>query len=189
MIEGTGLGLALSKHLIEELGGSIGVESEEGRGSCFWFELPRIAGPLEELASPTSYPPAIVAAEWQASVLLIEDNLTNVRLIERVLTQRPGVELLATQKGGLGLELAHQHPIDLILLDLHLPDMSGEEVFRRLALDPVTQHIPVVILSADARPQQHEHLLSQGVTDYLTKPLDVHELLSVLDRLHSNDQA
>jgi CheY-like chemotaxis protein len=114
-------------------------------------------------------------------VLYIEDNLSNLQLVERVLSRRPGVRLISAMRPQLGLELAAEHHPDLILLDLHLPDMPGQEVFRRLQGEPRTAQVPVVILSADARPTLIEQLLAQGVRAFLTKPLDVKELLELLD--------
>jgi CheY-like chemotaxis protein len=115
-------------------------------------------------------------------VLLIEDNNANVKLLEQILESRPGVRLLCAGQGGLGLEMAREHRPDLILLDLHLPDMHGGDVLRRLLEDECTADLPVVILSADATPGQTERLLAAGARDYLTKPLDIRRFLAVLDQ-------
>jgi CheY-like chemotaxis protein len=114
-------------------------------------------------------------------VLYIEDNLSNLQLVERVLSRRPGVELISAMRPQLGLELAAEHHPDLILLDLHLPDMPGQEVYRRLRAEPRTADVPVVVLSADARPTLIKELLGKGVRAFLTKPLDVKELLELMD--------
>jgi CheY-like chemotaxis protein len=114
-------------------------------------------------------------------VLYIEDNLANLRLLERITEHRPGIRLLSALQGTLGLELAAQHHPDLILLDLHLPDLAGEEVLQRLRADPRTQHIPVVIVSADATERQIRRLRVVGADDYLTKPLDVGRVIAVFD--------
>jgi len=106
---------------------------------------------------------------------------TPLRLVERILGRRPGVRLISAMRPELGLELAGEHRPDLILLDLHLPDMPGETVLRRLQANPKTAGIPVVVLSADARPGLIQRLLEQGVRSFLTKPLAVKELLEVLD--------
>jgi CheY-like chemotaxis protein len=116
-------------------------------------------------------------------VLCIEDNLPNLRLVEGVLAHRPAVKLLSAMQGGLGLELAKEHRPSLILLDLQLPDIPGTEVLRRLQRDPRTRQIPVVVLSADATPGQTKRLLADGAREFLTKPLDVKELLRVLDEI------
>ena len=115
------------------------------------------------------------------TVLYIEDNLSNLQLVERVLSRRPGVRLISAMRPQLGLELAAEHDPDLILLDLHLPDMPGQEVLRRLQAEPRTAQVPVVILSADARPSLINELLAQGVRAFMTKPLDVKELLGLVD--------
>ena len=115
------------------------------------------------------------------TVLYIEDNLSNLQLVERILSRRPGVRLISAMRPQLGLELAAEHDPDLILLDLHLPDMPGQEVLRRLRAEPRTARVPVVILSADARPSLIQELLDRGVRAFLPKPLDVHELLGLVD--------
>jgi CheY-like chemotaxis protein len=117
------------------------------------------------------------------TVLCIEDNLSNLQLIERVLGRRPGVKLISAMRPQLGLDLAIQHQPDLVLLDLQLPDMPGTEVLRRLRADPATASIPVVILTADARPGLRTRLLDQGARAMLTKPLNVKELLGLLDAI------
>jgi CheY-like chemotaxis protein len=114
-------------------------------------------------------------------VLYIEDNLSNLRLTEQILSHRPGIRLLSAMQGQLGLELARAHTPDLILLDLQLPDLTGVEVLRRLREEPRTEHIPIIVVSADATPGQMARLRAAGAHDYLTKPLQVRKLLAVLD--------
>jgi PAS domain S-box-containing protein len=180
--EGTGIGLALSKNLAEAMGGTLGVASSLGQGSTFSFELPRVEGPVqryERLNGGTQ--PAAEPAAARHVLLHIEDNLSNLTLVERVLAQRPGIEVVAAMQGRLGLELAREHHPVLVLLDLHLPDMDGEQVLQRLREDPVTASIPVVIVSADATPGRVQRLVSAGAVGYLTKPIDVRELLRLLD--------
>jgi signal transduction histidine kinase/CheY-like chemotaxis protein len=183
-VEGTGLGLALSKSLVEAMGGTMHVQSRAGTGSTFSVELLVVAGPLETAAVPAvaSEPPAGAGAGHSPrTILYVEDNLSNLRLVESVLRLRPGIAVLSAMQGRVGLELARDHRPDLILLDRHLPDMSGDEVFARLRADPRTRDIPVVILSADAIPGGARRLLEAGVRAYLTKPLDVHALLAAVD--------
>jgi signal transduction histidine kinase/ActR/RegA family two-component response regulator len=184
-VEGAGLGLPLSRRLAEAMGGTLAVETEVGQGSRFWVELPLAEGPVQradrqhELAAPAAPPDPPPSAPL--TVLYIEDNLSNLQLVERVLSRRPGVRLISAMRPQLGLELAAEHHPDLILLDLHLPDMPGQEVLRRLQAEPQTAQVPVVVLSADARPSLIEDLLAQGVRAFLTKPLDVKELLELLN--------
>ena len=186
-VEGTGVGLALSRRLAEAMGGTLEADSVYGHGSRFWIELPLTEGPVERyerLHGVDHEPPSAGETEPSArnKVLYIEDNLSNMRLIERVLERRDDVELLPAMQGRIGLSLAKEHVPAIILLDLHLPDISGEQVLEELRSDPATATIPVVILSADATPHQIERLLAAGATAYLTKPLDVRQLLAVLSR-------
>lgn len=189
-VEGTGLGLALSKALVEHMGGRIGVDSEPGR-TAFWVELPAAGSPAlgdhrPEAASPSTArlaPAAVAGGEAAGTVLCIEDNLSNIRLVERALALRPGVRLLPAMLGRLGLDLARRHRPDLVLVDLHLPDVAGEEVIGRLRTDPATRDIPIVVLSADATPGQVERLLASGARAYLTKPFDLGEFLALVDDL------
>ncbi len=184
-IEGTGIGLALSRRLTEVMGGTLGVESTVGRGSTFWVDFPVVEGPVERVERLGGLGgPAEIGRPGldRPAVLHIEDNLSNIQLIERVLAQRPGVNLIPAMQGRLGVDLARQHQPALILLDLNLADIPGEEVLHLLRDDPVTAHIPVVIVSADAMPRQVQRLLAGGATAYLTKPIDVRQLLELIDR-------
>jgi len=119
------------------------------------------------------------------TVLYVEDNPTNVLLVERVLALRPAVQLLVATRGEAGFGLALSGRPDLILLDLHLPDMSGEDLLSRLQAEPITQHIPVVVVSADAMADNIARLRAAGAVDYLTKPFDLGELLAVVDEVPS----
>ncbi len=182
-IEGTGIGLALSKRLVEVMDGQIGVWSTPGQGSTFWIELPLVPNPLHsaiEMPEPSALQTMIAPEGEPKTVLYIEDNLANVRLIEMLLEARPNVRLLTAMQGSTGLDLAFEHSPDLILLDLHLPDINGDEVLRRLQANTVTRSTPVVMISADATLGQIERLLAAGAKTYLTKPLNVKEFLSVL---------
>ena len=181
-VEGTGLGLALSKALAEAMGGTLGVESEVDRGSTFWVELARSEAPAETEAPVRARPDTSARDSGvTGTVLYIEDNISNRRLMERLLAHRPGVRLIEAPEGQAGLDLARAERPDLILLDLHLPDMSGDDVLRRLWEDARTRAIPVAVLSADATSAQMKRLLAAGATAYLTKPLDVGQVLQLLD--------
>lgn len=188
-IEGTGLGLALSQRLMDAMGGSIGVESAVGKGSTFWIELPLAKSPLERFprdgaANGARQPSSEPASR---SILYIEDNLSNLALIEQMLAERPGTALLTCMQGKVGLDLARQHTPDLILLDLHLPDLPGWDVLSQLKADSTTRHIPVVVISADATKRQMNRLISAGAAHYLTKPLDVNKFFQVLDETNGID--
>ncbi|RYX86849.1 PAS domain S-box protein [bacterium] len=188
-IEGTGLGLALSKRLIEAMGGEMGVKSKVGEGTTLWIDLPLVEAPLERHERiHTEAHDQHRNSGPKRTVLCIEDNLSNLRLIERVLQHQTHVTLLSAMQGSLGLELAEQHNPDLILLDLHLPDMMGDEVLRRLQATPATRHIPVVMISADATTGQIKRLRDAGASEYLTKPLDVKQFIDVLSENLQEDQ-
>jgi signal transduction histidine kinase/CheY-like chemotaxis protein len=180
-IEGTGLGLALSRRLVEAMGGLIGLESVEGQGSMFWVDLPEARSPVA-LPGVNRYPvPDSPTSLQRSTVLYVEDNPSSLRLVERLLADRPTIRLIPAMQGRLALALAREHRPDVILSDLHLPDISGEEVLREIQADPQLKDTPIIILSADATPGQVTRLLAAGARAYLTKPIDVAELLSLLD--------
>jgi signal transduction histidine kinase/ActR/RegA family two-component response regulator len=181
-VEGTGIGLALCRRLAEAMGGSIGVDTAPGRGSTFWVELPRVEAPVTRLDRLGPEPMAASGPrEGEHCILYIEDNLANLKLVERILAPREDVRLVVAMQGRLGVELAHQHSPELILLDLHLPDVDGDVVLRQLREDPSTASIPVVILSADATATHMQRILAAGAHSYLTKPIDVRMLLHTID--------
>jgi signal transduction histidine kinase/CheY-like chemotaxis protein len=201
-IEGTGVGLALSKHLVEAMGGTIGFTSRLSYGTTFWVELPR-ATDTAAAAAPAGAEPAAaghaparpvpgapparpdVVPEPDGSVVLyVEDNLANLRLVERVFRHRPE-RLEVAMQGRRTVELARQLRPRLVLLDLNLPDIDGDVVLRMLKADAATASVPVVIISADATARRSDQLLALGAAAYLAKPIDVAELLAVLDRTAS----
>lgn len=189
-IEGTGLGLALSQRLVEAMGGTLTAKSTVGEGTTFTVELLVAADPsVPDQAALAVETHKHEAPDIRGTVLYIEDNLSNLRLLERITARRSGVTLLSAMQGSRGLELARDHRPHLIILDLHLPDMPGADVLARLRADPMTKAIPVVILSADATPGRMSRLLEQGARAYLTKPLDVRELLSLIDDTLRNEES
>ena len=179
--EGTGLGLALSKRLTEAMGGTIG-EGGPALGACFWVEFPIVKGVCEQLEPEREELVPLENLDGQTKTLLyIEDNLSNLSLIEHVLGESSPIKLISAMQGELGIELAARHQPDMILLDVHLPDINGPEVLARLKAKPRTRNIPVAVLSADATKSQINRLMSLGASEYLTKPLDVDHFLKVID--------
>ena len=183
-VEGTGLGLALSKSLLEQMDGSLGVHSTPGEGSTFSLTLPR-AQVHEGLlpAAAAAPPPAasdIAPPERPLRVLCIEDNLSSLALIETLLSRWPQVQVISAMQGQLGLDLAWQHRPEVILLDLDLPDLSGQEVLKRLRLNPSSSDTPVLLITADVSAGTRRDLQQAGATAVLSKPLHVPTFLAAL---------
>jgi PAS domain S-box-containing protein len=183
-IEGMGLGLALSRRLVERMGGEMGCESREGEGSTFWLELPA-AGPVEH-ATPAGEPrlprEPPRRPRLRGTVLLVEDNPMNARLLERALAGHPELRLLHAPSGQLALDVAALHHPDLVLLDLHLPDLHGREVLARLRADPRTADTPVLVVTADVHARRCEALAALGPRAVITKPFDLAALLEEMER-------
>ncbi|WNV75004.1 ATP-binding protein [Geodermatophilus sp. DSM 44513] len=175
-IEGTGVGLSLTKTLVEAQSGVIGVLSEPGRGSTFWVDLPA-AEPLVVPAAP------VVDAVLTHTVLYVEDNPSNTTLVRKVLARRPHVHLEVVADGAEALPAAAAVRPDLVLLDLHLPGVPGEEVLARLrgSEDTRLAGVPVVVVTADLSPGIERRMLEAGATRFLSKPIDVRQLLAVVD--------
>ena len=183
--EGTGIGLVMTKRLIEMMGGAIGVESNVGEGSVFWFELTSVPEPKLDHPSHDSGM-AAPAAVFQTgsplrSLLYVEDNPANLKLIEQLIDRRPDIRLLTAIDGILGIQLARDNQPDVILMDINLPGISGIEALKILREDPVTAHIPVVALSANAMPRDIEKGLHAGFFRYLTKPIRVNDFMETLE--------
>jgi PAS domain S-box-containing protein len=182
--EGTGIGLVMSKRLVEMMGGIIGVESTVGMGSVFWFELNSTSEPQLE----TDLTPAAEIAEAQdprgvplRTLLYVEDNPANLKLIEQLIARRPDIHLLSARDGNTGIQLARANQPALILMDINLPGISGIEALKILREDPATAHIPVIALSANAMPRDIEKGLQAGFFHYLTKPIKIQEFMDTLE--------
>lgn len=183
-IEGTGLGLALAKALAEAMGGVLTVESTVDEGTTFHLEL--LAADENVDRVPASQGPAHEIEPGRAArglVLYVEDNRSNLRLVERILERRPGVSLRHAPTGADGIALCRELQPQLVLLDLHLPDMRGEQVLQALWSDPQTRGIPKVVVTADATPGLERRLADAGAAGVLTKPIILQEMLSKLDEL------
>ena len=183
--EGTGIGLVVSKRLVEMMKGRIGVESAVGAGSVFWFELNLTAEPQSAAAAikPAAADRAqIQSGAQQRTLLYVEDNPANLMLVEDLIARRPDVRLLCATDGNRGVEMARASRPDVILMDINLPGISGIQALKILRADPATTHIPVVALSANALPRDIAKGLEAGFFRYLTKPIKVNEFMDALDR-------
>lgn len=191
-ILGTGIGLTITRRIVEAMGGSVGVESEAGVGSTFWIELP-----LEFLPPQTQEQTVLTAAAAtpapsteaaQYTVLYIEDNPSNLRLVAQLLIQRKHIRLITAHTPELGIELATVHQPDLILLDINMPNMDGYQVLKVFKEDAQLKNIPVIAITANAMTRDIERGKAAGFNDYLTKPLDVPHFYGVIDRMLNDAQ-
>jgi CheY-like chemotaxis protein len=180
-VEGAGMGLAITKRLIELMGGSVGVESVPGTGSRFFFELALGEKPFNE--GEETDPSLIIARTDanKATLLHVEDNPANRALVTRILERRPHITIVAADTAEKGLELARTRDPDLIILDINLPGMDGFAALELLRSWPDTRHIPIIALSANAMPSDVKRGLEAGFLQYLTKPVDVKEFLRTID--------
>jgi signal transduction histidine kinase/ActR/RegA family two-component response regulator len=179
--EGSGIGLAITRKLTEAMGGNIGVESVAGAGSTFWVEFPLLTG---SATVPPLNPEAMQAAKFSTrTVLYIEDNPLSVRLVQKSISGRLGIVMFGAYSAELGLQMARSRRPDIILLDINLPGMNGFEALDILKNDAVTRDIPVVAISANAMERDIKKGLDAGFVDYLTKPVDIIQLVLVLSRL------
>jgi hypothetical protein len=183
-IEGTGIGLTITRRLVEMMGGHVGVESELGTGSRFWVEFP-----IEEVTHSDHHAcpaggggDAAKAGGHTHRVLYIEDNPANLKLISQLLARRQHLQLITAHTANLGLELAAAHRPELILLDINMPGMDGYQLLSVLRADERLKTIPVVAITANAMPRDIERGLQAGFVDYLSKPIDIHLFNATLDR-------
>ena len=178
-VEGSGIGLALSRHLAEAMGGRMGVQTQAGLGATFWIDMPLGEAPDGDAPQGAG---AARDAGPALQVLYIEDNVANLRVVEAMLRLRPALRLTTAMRGEHGLELARRLRPDVILLDIHLPGLDGYAVLDALRTDAATRAIPVIALSADAMPAEIDRGRRAGFADYLTKPVIVDDLFAALDR-------
>ena len=180
---GAGLGLALTKGLVESMGGAIGVDTAVGVGTTFWFDLPKGVVNEHGLEIVADAQPRSLPAPGNSRVVVIDDNEANLELLRRVLAMRPGIRPVFARDGAAGLALVLAETPDLVLLDMHLPLIEGDEVLRRIKMNPSSAQVSVVVLSGVADAESIRRTREDGADAYLTKPFDVHELLDLTDRL------
>ena len=190
-VEGAGIGLSLVQRLVEAMNGTVSVETAVGAGSTFSVELARgglakgFQDALHVGARPAATPPETGGAPRRV-VLHVEDNPSNQRLVERVLAERP-VDVVTVSLGREALARARDVSPALVIVDLHLPDIDGEEVIRRLRADAMTASTPVLVITADATPGLENRLVDAGAAGVMTKPIEVDRLLAVVDRCLAMD--
>ncbi|MDP2238533.1 MAG: ATP-binding protein [Burkholderiales bacterium] len=182
--EGTGIGLVVTKRLVELMGGVIGADSAVGAGSVFWFELSLTTAPLlaaQEVEHAALVRPQVPDGAPQRTLLYVEDNPANLELVEQLIARRPDLRLLSAADGNLGIEFARVYQPQVILMDINLPGISGLAAMKILRADPSTAHIPIIALSANAVPHDIEKALEAGFFNYLTKPIKVNQFMDALD--------
>jgi len=181
--EGTGIGLVVTKRLVELMGGIIGVDSTVGAGTVFWFELNLCAPPKladGEVESVAFCQASAKTGAAMRTLLYIEDNPANLQLVEELISRRPELRLLSAADGNLGIELAREFMPEVILMDINLPGINGIEVMKILRADPATAHIPIMAISANVIPSDIKKGLDAGFFRYLTKPIVVSEFMEAL---------
>jgi signal transduction histidine kinase/CheY-like chemotaxis protein len=181
--EGTGIGLVMTKRLVEMMGGTIGVKSTVGTGSEFWIELGLTSAPQISIHELDQVEPLVEAPQGAPvrTILYVEDNPANLELVEQLVARRRDLRMLSASDGDVGLEYARAYLPELILMDINLPGISGIEAMKALRADPATARIPIIALSANAVPRDIEKAIEAGFSGYLTKPINVARFMAVLD--------
>lgn len=188
-IEGTGIGLTISRRIVEMMGGAVEVKSEVGVGSTFWIELPLESISHDHAQNEVATEAAIAAADAaQHTVLYIEDNPANLRLISQVLGRRKHIHLLTAHTPELGIELAMTRHPELIMLDISMPGMDGYQVLKVLKAKESLKDTPIIAITANAMSRDIERGKAAGFVEYLTKPLDIIQFYSILDNLLGIDE-
>ena len=183
-VAGTGIGLVVTKRLVEFMGGCLGADSTSGAGSLFWFELSTGAAPqleVETVEAATHDKTPLPLGTPPHTLLYVEDNQANMKLVQEIIARRPDIRLLTAMTGPLGIEVARKEQPTVILMDINLPGMSGVAAMEILRQDPATAHIPVVALSANANPRDIAMGLAKGFFRYLTKPIKIKEFTDTLN--------
>ena len=182
--EGSGIGLVVTKRLVELMDGNIGVSSAPGEGSIFWIEL-RVVDAVPIPAAPSLPRPDLAGALLDNSapvtLLYVEDNPANLTLVEEIVRYCPQLQLLTATDGRLGVEMARTHLPQLILMDINLPHVNGTDALKLLRADPRTAHIPVIALTANAMPGDVERSMALGFYRYLTKPINLDEFTEAIN--------
>ncbi|RAK18495.1 CheY-like chemotaxis protein [Anoxybacillus vitaminiphilus] len=183
--DGTGIGLSLVKQLVHLMGGEVGMDSTLGEGSDFWFSIPI----SKNIYHDERYDREIDKQyrkrlqSMQKKILYIEDNEANLQLVKEIFEPYPNITLRLAMNGQEGIKAALNEKVDLILLDINLPDMSGYEVFEILQGNEITKSIPVIALSAYAMKDELQKALKKGFAQYLTKPIHIEQFLETIEKL------
>jgi len=185
-IEGTGIGLTISKKFVDMMGGIIGIDSQLDVGSCFWIELPLLQAKshiVTEQSSSIQSQQGIITQDNRYSILYIEDNLSNLKVVETIVTKRMKQRFICASSGGLGIEMALAHQPDLILLDLRLPGLDGFAVKSILSKEPTLKDIPIIAVSANAMPDEIQQTIECGFNHFISKPIDMPSFIATIEQV------